>query len=883
MTEQRKKLVIIDGKSVFYRGYYAMPNLSTKDGISTGGVYGFAVMALEVIRKLKPDYVAVAWDKPKTNIRKRLELYPKYKAGRKPAPADFYDQIPILHELLDAFGWPLYELDDYEADDILGTLAAQAKDKNIETLLVTSDMDVLQLVNSHTHAYLLKTGLSKIDLYNPDNFVDKYGLQPSQFLDLKALMGDSSDNIPGVPGIGPKTAIELLKEYKTLDGVYENLDLMKNTVSAKLRNGKDLAYLSHKLAEIWLDAPIKLNLEEVDGTKAKPELILELLNKLEFKSLVRQLPEIMKVDAVVSEKAQDASDYKVKRHIIDSDSALEDFSLADVRKIMLTSRSRGKHGSNPEILFISPDPQNVYILELAKLDPKMVTNKIKPLINDNMIQKIGYDLKNTIEALANLGLFLSSVDHDVMIASFLLNSLRRDQSIKALASDELDIESVDFSNLSSEELIERSDQMIGILWALYNKQAPALIRTGSLSKLAKDIEWPIIPVLAKMESEGILLDTKYLENFSHEINDLVSDLEQKIYTHAGTKFNISSPAQLSDILFDKMKIPSEGIKKGKTAFSTAASELEKLKDSHPIIALISSYREVTKLKTTYVDALPRMVDAGSRLHTTFNLTIAQTGRLSSTDPNLQNIPVRTDLGKRIRTAFIAGEGRTFINADYSQFELRIAAHLSQDQDVIDQFNNDIDVHSTTAALIYNREIDDVTKNMRREAKVVNFGVMYGLGSHGLASGTGMSYAQAKNFIDRFFEVRPKLKEYIEKIRKQAMEDGFVEDIYGRRRPTPDIKSTNFAVREAAVRAAVNMPFQGSAADIMKKAMIDLDKQLDQYDAKMLLQIHDSVLVEVDDKHAEKVASIIKETMENAVKLSVKLTVDVVTAKNWGLL
>lgn len=883
MTEYKKRLVIIDGKSVFYRGYYAMPNLSTKDGTPTGGVYGFAVMALEVIRKLKPDYVAVAWDKPKTNIRKRLELYPKYKAGRKPAPADFYDQIPILHELLDAFGWPLYELDDYEADDILGTLAAQAKEQNIETLLVTSDMDVLQLVNSHTHAYLLKTGLSKIELYNPDNFVEKYGLQPSQFLDLKALMGDSSDNIPGVPGIGPKTAIELLKEYETLDGVYDNLDLIKNTVSAKLRAGKDLAYLSHKLAEIWLDAPIKLDLNEVDGTKAKPELILELLNKLEFKSLVRQLPEVMGTKEIISEKAQEASDYQVKRHLINSESSLEAIDFSDYRKVMISSRSKGKHGTNPEILFISSDPKNVYVLELTKLDPNNVYEKLKPLIENNRIEKIGYDLKNTIEALINMGLTLSNVDHDVMIAAFLLNSLRRDQSIKALASDELDIDSVDFSNLSSDELIERSDQMIGILWALYEKQAPALIRTGKLSNLATEIEWPIIPVLAKMESEGILLDTEYLKNFSHEINDLVKDLEKKIFAHAGTEFNISSPAQLSDILFDKMKISSEGIKKGKTAFSTAASELEKLKDAHPIISLISSYREVTKLKSTYVDALPKMVDDSSRLHTTFNLTIAQTGRLSSTDPNLQNIPVRTDLGKRIRTAFIAGPGKTFVSADYSQFELRIAAHLSQDQDVIDQFNNDVDVHATTAALIYNREIDDVTKNMRREAKVVNFGVMYGLGSHGLASGTGMSYAQAKHFIDRFFEVRPKLKEYIEKIRKQALEDGFVEDIFGRRRPTPDIKSSNFAVREAAVRAAVNMPFQGSAADIMKKAMIDLDGKLEEFDAKMLLQIHDSVLVEVSDEHAEKVASIIKETMENAIKLSVKLTVDVVTAKNWGLL
>ena len=425
--------------------------------------------------------------------------------------------------------------------------------------------------------------------------------------------------------------------------------------------------------------------------------------------------------------------------------------------------------------------------------------------------------------------------------------------------------------------------MSGIIWALYEKQKEDLSNTGKLDELAKTIEWPIIPVLAKMEDEGILLDTKYLNNFSKEINDLIDDLEQKIYTHAEIEFNISSPLQLSEVLFEKLQIPSTGIKRGKSAFSTAASELEKLRGMHPIIDLISSYREVTKLKSTYVDALPKMVDENSRLHTTFNLTIAQTGRLSSTDPNLQNIPVRTDLGKRIRTAFIAGPGNLLISADYSQFELRIAAHLSKDEDVIEQFNNDVDVHSTTAALIYNRDIEEVTKNMRREAKVVNFGVMYGLGPHGLASGTGMNYGQAKHFIDRFFEVRPKLKAYIESVRKQAIEDGYVEDIFGRRRPTPDIKSTNFAVRESAVRAAVNMPFQGSAADIMKKAMIDLDEKLRGTSARMLLQIHDSVLVEVAEADAQMINDLVKKTMEDTVKLSVKLTVDSVIAKNWGLL
>jgi DNA polymerase-1 len=883
MADKKKRLVIIDGKSVFYRGYYAMPNLATKDGVSTGGVYGFAVMALEVIRKLKPDYVAVAWDKPKTNIRKRLELYPKYKAGRKPAPADFYDQIPILHKLLDAFGWPLYELDDYEADDIMGTLAHQAKAKDIETMLVTSDMDVLQLVNSHTHAYLLKTGLSRIELYNPKSFETKYGLDPSQFLDLKALMGDSSDNIPGVPGIGPKTAIELLKTYKTLDGVYENLDLIKNNVADKLRQGKELAYLSHKLAEIWLDAPIKLKLSEVDGKKARPEEILKILTELEFKSLVRQLPEIMQIEKNNKPVSQEFAEFIVTKNIIDSDEKLNNLKLPETDSIVLFSRSRIKHGFDPSLLSISFNPSSVYIFEIKKLNQSNLIAKIKDIIVSPTVKKIGYDIKYSIETLHCMGINLDKIDHDVLIGAFLLNSLRRDQSLQGLSRDELGLETRSFDNLTEDELISQSGQISGIIWALYDKQKTEIAKLPKIEKLAQEIEWPIIPVLAKMEETGILLDTKYLNSFSKEIDDLIDDLEHKIYKLSGQEFNISSPAQLSEILFTNLKLPTDGIKKGKTTYSTAASELEKLSASHPIIELISSYREVTKLKTTYVDALPKMVDSNSRLHTSFNLTIAQTGRLSSTDPNLQNIPVRTDLGKRIRTAFIAGQGKTFISSDYSQFELRIAAHLSKDQDIIEQFNNDVDVHATTAALIYDRNIEDVTKNMRREAKVVNFGVMYGLGPHGLAQGTGMSYGEAKKFIDKFFEVRPKLKAYIEEVRKKAIEEGYVEDIFGRRRPTPDIKSSNFAVREAAVRAAVNMPFQGSAADIMKKAMIDLDKELEGTSAKMLLQIHDSVLVEVDEAEAQKVSKIVTRVMENAVKLSVKLTVDSSIAKNWGQL
>ncbi len=856
-----------------------MPNLNAPDGTPTGGVFGFAVMALEVIKRLKPDYVAVAWDKPKTNIRRRIELYPEYKAGRKPAPADFYVQIPILHELLDAFGWPLYELDDYEADDIMGTLAKQAHEKGIETLLITSDLDALQVVGPLTKVYILKTGLSNIELYSPASFEAKYGLKVDQFLDLKALKGDSSDNIPGVPGIGEKTATDLLKQFKTLDGIYDNLGLIKDSLRRKLEAGKDLAILSKKLGAIWLDAPIQLNLNEVDGSKVQPEKVLELLEKLGFKSLVRQLPEVMQVALDNHRVSKGDSTPKVlpKRVLIDSDDKLKALKLQDLDYLFVYSRALGAHGLNPEIIALA-SLKEVYVLQLTKLNRNVVRSKL-----ESVKSVVGYDVKSTLEVFLQLGVLMPDVTHDIQVGAFLLNPLRRDRTLGELAASDLDLSEKLFDNLAPDELLDRLPQIMSAIKELYELQIKELNKHNRLNKLAKDIDWQIIPVLAKMEYIGIELDVGYLKKMAGRVDDAISDIAQQIYGYADKEFNISSPSQLAEVLFVDMNLSREGIKKGKSGYSTAASELDKLRGSHPIIDLISGYREVTKLKNTYIDTLPKLVDSKSRLHTTFNLTIAQTGRLSSTDPNLQNIPVRTDLGKEIRTAFVAGKGRRLVSADYSQFELRIAAYLAGDDNLIEQFNQGIDVHAATAAEIYNRDPDDVTKNMRREAKVVNFGVMYGLSAHGLVAATGMSYEQAQKFIKRYFEVRPKLLSYIESIKERARSEGYVETLFGRRRPTPDVHSANFAVREAAMRAAVNMPFQGTAADIMKMAMIGVDKKLEkQFPASnILLQIHDSLIVECDERDVHAVSNLVKESMEGAVKLKVKLTVDVSTGQNWG--
>lgn len=880
---KRKKLAIIDGKSVFYRGYYAMPNLSTKDGTPTGGVYGFAVMALEVIKRIKPDYVAVAWDKPKTNIRRRLELYPQYKAGRKPAPKDFYEQVPILHELLAAFGWPLYELDDYEADDIMGTLAVQATKKDIETMLVTSDLDMLQLVDPHVHVYALKTGLSNIELYSPKSFEAKYGIAVEQFLDLKSLKGDSSDNIPGVPGIGEKGGVELLKEWKTLDNIYDNLDLIKETTRKKLEAGKDLAYLSKQLAAIWTDAPLKLDLKQVDGSKCDPAKVAEVLQRLEFKTLVRQLPETMHIDPdeLPAIASSGVSTVKVGKSVyINTSEKLAGIDITNPKQLYIHSFSAGKHGRDPLVLALSTDGKVVYTIDLAAIKGNGVHEHLSKIITPDT-KVIGYDVKATLQVLLGLGLDLPQIAHDVQIGSFLLNPLRRDQSLTGLAREDVGFEGHGFEDLDPDQMIGSEPEIIGVIKSLEALQSEQMSELTGLIKVAEDIEWPLLPVLARMEFIGIELDTGYLEEMSERVGDMVSDYEQQIYGFADQEFNIGSPVQLADILFNKLKLPTQGIKKGKTGYSTAATELDKLRASHPIIDLITQYREVTKLKNTYIDTLPQQVDENSRLHTTYALTVAQTGRLSSNDPNLQNIPVRTDLGKEIRTAFIAGPEKVFVSADYSQFELRLAAHLSGDTDLIDQFNRDIDVHTATAAEVYGREPDDVTKNMRRDAKVVNFGIMYGLSTHGLVEATGMTYEAAKKFIEKYFEVRPKLLAYIESVKKQAEEKGYVETLYGRRRPTPDVKSSNFMVREAAMRQAVNMPFQGTAADIMKLAMVAVDDKLQGTDSKILLQIHDSILIETPASGAEKVAEQVKDLMENVVKLPVHLTVDTSIGKNWG--
>ncbi len=883
---ERKKLAIIDGKSVFYRGYYAMPNLSTKDGTPTGGVYGFCAMALELIKRYKPDYVCVAWDKPKTNIRKRLAIYPDYKAGRKPAPPDFYAQIPILHEVLEAFNWPLYEYDDYEADDIMCSLSKKASSEGIETMLISSDLDMLQCLGPLTHMYALKKGLTNIERFDPESFEEKYGVRVEQFLDLKALKGDGSDNIPGVPGVGEKGAAELLRQYDTLDGVYENVALVKGALAKKLEAGKDSAYMSREVARLFDDAPVPLDLEQMDVNKLDTAQLASILKRLEFRSLLQNLPEGMRAsntEQIAPASSTHELHVPAVVHVTDAKGVA---SIKLEGDVVLHARSAGKHGEKPTILLLA-DSETCYAIDLRKI------SDIKPQISTIIpTAVIGYDLKNSLKVLLELGVeTLPRVSHDCLVGAFIVNSLRRDQSLSEQASNDLGYE-VELENLDDDELLSKAGEVVAVIRELANLQGEQMSEVTSLIKLAEEVDWPVIPVLARLERVGMKLDPPFFAELSEQLADQISDVEQTIYGHADQEFNISSPSQLSEVLFVKLGLPVNVTKKGKAGhYSTASNVLVKLKDVHPIIECIEQYREYTKLKSTYVDPLPTMVDTRHRVHSTMNLTIAATGRLSSIDPNLQNIPVRTELGRKIREGFIAEKGNVIISADYSQFELRIAAAMAQDEAMIASFNEDRDIHTETAALIQGVPAEEVTKEMRYAAKAVNFGILYGQGVHGLSEGTGISYAEAKQFIDKYFEVRPKLKGMIERFRTEAKDRGYVETVMGRRRPTPDVQSSNFAIREGAYRAAINMPIQGSAADLTKMAMVKLQTQFEEKwkmgkeigdRPQQIMQIHDSIMVECKEADAEAVSAMMKETMEQVYpQLGVNLRVDVSVGKNWG--
>ena len=804
----KDNLTIIDGKSVFYRGYYAMGHLSLPDGTPTGGVFGFATMLIEIIEKLEPEYIAVAWDKPKTNIRRRREIYADYKANRKPAPDDFYAQIPFLMELLEAFHIPLYEFDDYEADDIIGTLARKADAKNVRVEIISGDLDMLQIVDNDIHMYQLKRGFSDVQKFDIAAVEEKYGLKKSQFLDLKSLKGDSSDNIPGVPGIGEKGAVNLLQTYGDLDNLYAHVDEIPGATGQKLKDGKELAYISKQLAQIQFDAPVEF---DPNGTKLadfNPDDVLAVLKKYQFNSLVAKFKKLFP-NASAAPVAIAKPEPKPEKPVVKTTTK---YSLPEPKNIDVEI---------PENLYISKD------VKANMHDDKKLADEI---INGRPYWDLG------------------QVD-------FLLDPLaRKTEQLELVVSD------------------EKED---------YIKQRQQLAAIPELERIATEFDLPLIPVLYKMEREGIKIDKSRFDALAKEFSAELAELETEIHALAGQSFNINSPIQLSEILFDKLALPTKGIKKTTRGYSTGAKELDKLRDLHPIIAKLERYREVSKLLSTYITPLPTLADDNQRIHTTFTQDVTATGRLSSLNPNLQNIPVRSEDGKRIRECFVADEGKIFVTADYAQFELRLAAALSHDQALIDDFNAGLDIHTKTASDAFHIPMEQVTKAQRRAAKVINFGVLYGMSPKGLSDAADMSFYEAKQFIERYFELRAPMRKYLDAQLKQAKEQGYVETLFGRRRPTPDVNAPNFLVRAAAERAAANMPIQGTEADLMKKAMLAVDQALPE-SAKLILQIHDSLIIECLEQDAEQLAGLLKEKMEQvAPELPVKLAVDVKIGRNWG--
>ena len=804
----KDNLTIIDGKSVFYRGYYAMGHLALPDGTPTGGVFGFATMLIEIIEKLQPEYIAVAWDKPKTNIRRRREIYADYKANRKPAPDDFYAQIPFLMELLEAFHIPLYEFDDYEADDIIGTLARSADAQNVRVEIISGDLDMLQIVDNDIHMYQLKRGFSDVQKFDIAAVEAKYGLKKAQFLDLKSLKGDSSDNIPGVPGIGEKGAVKLLQTYNDLDNIYAHIDEIPGATGQKLRDGKKLAYISKQLAAIQFDAPVKFDPNVAKLNDFNPDDVLAVLKKYQFNSLVTKFKKLFPG--------------------ANSTIAVQPTPKPEPAKTVVKSTTKY---SLPEPKDISVDvPADLYISRDIKADMHNDTELAKAILGGRPYWDLG------------------QVD-------FLLDPLAR-------KNDQLEL-----------AITNNTDDYIA--------QRQQLAAIPKLETIATDFDLPLIPVLYKMEVAGVGIDKTRFSALAEEFSTELSALEQEIFALAGQSFNVNSPIQLSEILFEKLALPTKGIKKTTRGYSTGAKELDKLRDLHPIIAKLERYREVSKLLSTYVSPLPNLADENNRIHTTYTQNVTATGRLSSINPNLQNIPVRSEDGKRIRECFVAEPGKIFVSADYAQFELRLAAALAGDQKLIDDFNSGLDIHTKTASDAFHIPMEQVTKQQRRAAKVINFGVLYGMSPKGLSDAADMSFYEAKKFIESYFELRAPMRKYLDAQLQQAKEQGYVETLFGRRRPTPDVNAPNFLVRAAAERAAANMPIQGTEADLMKRAMLAVDKALPD-NARLILQIHDSLIIECDEKESDAIAKILQDKMEQvAPELPVKLAVDVKIGKNWG--
>jgi len=906
----KKKFVIIDGNAILHRAFHALPPLKNREGKLVNAAYGFASIFLKTLKDLKPNYIAVAFDLPGKTFR-HIE-FPEYKAQRAKPPQDLYDQIPLIKEMLNAFNVAIFEKEGYEADDIIGTLAC--KSAETENIIVTGDLDALQLVDENTKVCALKQGISETIIYDEKAVIERYGLRPDQMIDYKALRGDPSDNIPGVKGIGEKTATELLASYETIEKLYKAVNEagakepagISKRVFEKLRESESIAFLSKKLVTIIKDAPIDFDLENLKVRPIDRANAAELFQKFGFKSLLSRLKESDNT-ALPAAQTQDRlfaqtvanSDSKEQNYIlVDTEQKFQDF-LINIQKqdfFVFDCESTSLNPLEADLLGISFcwKKGEAYFASVKAL-PKFLT-LLKPIFANPKIRKAGHNLKYDIRVLKTSGIAVDGVFFDTMVASYILNPGERQHNLDKIVFEELGYEMMPIEALIGEKRNEQipmqdvpmeklswySCEDADFTYRIYEKLSQEL-RNRKMQKLFEEIDLPLVSILARMEDFGMKIDAEYLSKMSKEAHIQADKLEKEIIKLAGIEFNVNSTKQLKEILFERLKISAKGIARGKTGLSTAADVLEKLKDAHPIIPKISEYRELAKLASTYLDALPELINKTTgRVHTSFNQAVTATGRLSSSNPNLQNIPIRGDFGKKIRRAFIAEKGNMLISADYSQIELRIAAALSNDKTMLEAFKNGEDIHTRTAAEIWETAPDKVTPEMRRNAKAVNFGIMYGMGAMGLAAGTGISRDEAQAFIEKYFSVHKGIYKYLESIKQAAYEKGFVETLFGRRRFFPELQTEHQGMKSAAEREAVNHPIQGTAADLMKLAMIRLYEipQIFQSRWKMILQVHDELIFEVPEIEAEEAAKIIKKTMEQVYDLGVPIVVEASIGKSW---
>ncbi len=924
MTKPR--LVLLDGHALAYRAYFALPpNLSTRDGELTSGTFGFASMLLKVLQEFKPDYIAVTFDVGRTF---RHDMSPDYKATRAKMPDELAVQMNRIKELVSAFNIPVFELEGYEADDILGTLSRQAAEQGIETIIVTGDTDAFQLIDENTKVYTSGRQFSDTKLYDEAAIVERYGLKPGQLVDFKSLTGDKSDNIPGVAGIGEKTAAQLLQKYGTLEGIYEHLDEIDNKrVRNALEQGRDAAFRSRDLVRIVRDAPIRLDLKACRVSNYNREKVVSLFRDLEFRTLISRLPgeqppeprpaaplqmslfdtaeaaacapsepsalppgEYRAVDTPEALRDLAQQLQKATCLAVDVETTSTDAMTADLVGIALSDRPGA--GYYVPVGHDSPAARNVRLAEVRKT--------LGPILADSAIPKYTHNGKFDLMVLQNHGMDLSPIAFDTMIAEWLVDPASRNLGLKNLAWARLRVDMTPIADLIGSGKgqismgavsVERVARYAGADADMTLRLVAALepeLRSRELWRLFEEVEMPLVPVLARMERNGVALDLALLSEMSWDLAQRLGELEKEIYGWVGYEFNINSTQQLSDALFGKLGLPATGLRKTSSgSYSTAVDTLESLKDKHPVVNLILEHRQLSKIKSTYVDALPKLVNTKTgRVHTSYNQTGTVTGRLSSSDPNLQNIPVRTEVGRRVRNAFIAEPGWSLIKADYSQVELRILAHVSQDPAMLEAFARGEDIHATTAAAVYGVPLSEVTPELRRVAKTANFAVTYGVTGYGLAQSTGMSQEEAEKFIRNYFARFPKVKEYLDRTKKTAAERGWVETLLGRRRYFPELKSTapmHAQARAAAERMAINMPIQGTAADIIKIAMVRLQKALDErgLHAKLILQVHDELVLEAPDDELEQTSALVKAIMEGALKLDAPLKVDIKLGRNWG--